>query len=375
MKRQHLIAIGILVVVAVWMVIPRGASSTSETPAEADTTIIAASAERVASARSDAMPNSIVVRAERVLASAYTEQVRVRGRTRAYRHVEVRTEQPGRVIGNPVPRGARVAEGDLLCELAVDSRAAELAQASSRREKAELEYEAALDLQARDLQSDVIVAQLKAALETAGAELSRAELALEKTRIVAPFDGVVESRDVEQGDLLNVGTVCASVLDDSPMLLVGLVPEQDVGRISVGNRVNAMLVDGERISGRVVFLSRAADAISRSYRIEVEVDAGQGTIRDGITAELFVASVEAAAHLVPSSALTLDDNGEIGVKVIDANNRVRFQPVEIIGDNTGQINPGVWVKGLQGAVTLVTVGQESVFSGQIVQADFSWDDR
>ena len=69
--------------------------------------------------------------------------------------------------------------------------------------------EAAVDLQARDLQSDVVVAQLKAALESAEVAVTRAQLAVDRTQVVAPFDGVVEQRSVEVGDLLNVGSVCA----------------------------------------------------------------------------------------------------------------------------------------------------------------------
>ena len=59
-----------------------------------------------------------------------------------------------------------------------------------------------MDLQARDLQSDVVVAQLKAALESAEAAATRAQLAVDRTQIIAPFDGVVEIRSVEVGDLL-----------------------------------------------------------------------------------------------------------------------------------------------------------------------------
>ena len=259
--------------------------------------------------------------------------------------------------------------GDVLCEIAVDTRQADLEEAIARREQTEFEYEAALDLQRRDLQSDVAVAQYRAALESAKAAVTRAELALEKIRIVAPFDGVVEARSVEIGDLLNVGTVCAAVLDDDPMLLVGLVPEQEVGRIEIGADVNAELVSGETITGKVIYLARSADPAARSYRIEVEVDANHPRIRSGITTEMQVNASRLSAHLIPSSALTLDDRGLLGVKTIDARDRVEFNAVEIVGDNTNLLNPGVWVTGLEGDVNLITVGQEIVFAGQTVTTE------
>ncbi len=364
MKKQQLVAALIFLAVAAWMLVPRDVASTNEEPETSQRTVVATFGDQPPSED----PNVISVRAARIAAQPYVEQIRVRGRTQAFRHVQVRAEQAGRIVAEPVARGARVSAGDVLCEISVDNRQTDLEEATSRREQARFEYEAALDLQRRDLQSDVAVAQYAAALASAEASVSRAELALEKINVIAPFDGVVDSRTVELGDLLNIGDVCASVLDDSPMLLVGLVPEQDVSRVETGAAVHAELVNGKQVEGHVTYVARAADAVSRSYRIEAEVDPGQDRIRDGITAELFVGASEIMAHLIPSSALTLDDNGEIGVKIIGADNRVQFRNVTLVGDNTNQLNPGVWVSGLSGTVTLVTVGQEIVFPGQVVEA-------
>ncbi len=369
MKKQQIVAGLLLIVLCAWLFLPRSAESGDEEEIAAGQRtappILALPADVPAGGAAD-VP---FVRAARISPRLYAATVRVRGRTEAFRHVEVRAEQAGRIVSDPVPRGARVRAGDTLCEIAVDNRQADLDEALSRREQAEFEYEAALDLQRRDLQSDVAVAQYKAALASARAAVARASIALEKIHITAPFDGIVESRTVEVGDLLNIGTVCASVLDDDPMLLIGLVPEQDIGRITLGAAVGAELVSGETITGRVIYLSRSADPSSRSYRIEIEVDPEQFAIRSGITAEMQVSADEISAHLIPSSALTLDDLGLLGVKIIDANQTVRFRTIEIVGDNTSLLEPGVWVSGLEGEVNLITIGQEIVFPGQVVTAD------
>ena len=368
MKKQQIVAISLLLALCAWLFIPRPVESVDE-----DEPVGGAAVAPVAALAGDApvadAADAAFVRAARISPQVYNSTVRVRGRTEAWRLVEVRAEQAGRIVSDPIARGARVKEGDVLCEIAVDTRRADLEEAVARRGQAEFEYEAAIDLQRRDLQSDVAVAQYRAALESAKAGVARAELALEKIRIVAPFDGIVETRAVEIGDLLNVGTVCASVLDDDPMLLVGLVPEQDVGRIEIGAEVSAELVSGETITGRVIHLARAADPSARSYRIEVEVDPGQLAVRSGITTEMRVRASRISAHLIPSSALTLDDTGLLGVKTIDQRDVVEFRNVEIVGDNTSLLNPGIWVTGLDGEVNLITVGQEIVFPGQTVTTE------
>lgn len=368
MNKQQIVAAVILVVVIAWMAIPRGSESTAEVPEETSTPVVAV-AENASAPEN---PDAVTVRARQIQPESYIERIRVRGRTQAQRHVQVRAEQAGRVVSDPVPRGARVEAGDLLCEIAVDGRDKALDEARARLEQAELEYRAALDLQNRNLQSEVQVAQLRTGVEAAEAAVTRAELALANTRMVAPFAGKVEQRTVEIGDLLNIGDICASVLDDDPMLLVGLVPEQNVDRVAVGAEVGAQLLSGRQLTGEVTFLASAADEVSRSYRVEVTVDQTEEPIREGITTEMLVNAAQIIAHRIPSSALTLDDSGEIGVKLIDSNNEVYFSNVEIVGDETDQMNPSVWVTGLQGTVTLVTVGQEVVFPGQVVQADFSW---
>lgn len=368
MKNQQVVAALILVAVVVWMVIPRADEGSQEAIITNDRAIVAIPQGQTMDQSGDVL----TVRAARISPQDYIKQIRVRGRTEASRHVEVRAEESGRIVSDPVDRGARVNTGDVLCEIAVDNRGAALLEAQSRRDQTEFEYKASQDLQQRGLASDVSVAQLKAARDAAAAAVIRAELALEKTKIRAPFAGVVENRTVEIGDLLNAGTVCASVLDDSPMLLVGLVPEQNINSISVGATVTAQLLDSGLITGTVSYLARAADPVSRSYRIEVEVDPRHTDIREGITTEMLVNASLVQAHLIPSSALTLDDNGFVGVKLIGGDNRVTFQNVEIIGDNTSQLNPGIWVSGLQGTVTLITVGQEIVFPGQQVESNFDW---
>ncbi len=367
-KNQQVVAAVILLAVAAWMFIPHSAETLKQENNAPVRVVVAIEEGQPISEN----PDVLTVRAATIRPQIYVKQIRVRGRTQAFRHVQVRMEQAGRIVSDPIARGARVKQGDLLCEIAVDNRDSDLLQARSRREQATFEYDAALDLQGRGLQSEVVVAQLKAALASSSAAVSRAELALKNIRLLAPFDGIVETRNVEIGDLLNIGDVCASVLDDKPMLLVGLVPEQDVSSVSVGARVSAKLLDSNMIAGIVTYLARAADAVSRSYRIEVEVDGKYTDIRAGTTVELMVDAMEISAHLIPSSALTLDDEGAIGVKLIGAGNRILHRNIEIVGDSGNQLDPGIWVTGLSGTVNLVTLGQEIVFPGQVVEGNFDW---
>lgn len=369
MKIKHVVAFALVAVVVVWMAWPRerGALVDGYELAQSDATISAVAGETAITSDSQAF----TVRVARVDAQKYVQRIRVRGQTKAFRLVDVRAEVSGRIVATPVARGARVNAGDLLCEIAIDSRAADLQEALSREEQARMEHQGALDLQVRGLQSRVGLAQLKAALDSSAAAVKRAELSLDRTRITAPFAGIMETRAVEVGDLMDMGGQCASLLDDTPMLLTGLVPEQEVGKLFLGAVVTATLLTGETVEGTVTYISRAADTSSRSYAIEVELAAGEESIRQGISAEIYIAANEAQAHLIPASALTMDDAGLVGVKTLDQNNVVHFAPVSIIGENN-TVDPGMWVTGLPISAVIVTHGQEIVFPGQSVTPDSSW---
>lgn len=371
MKARHLVAFGLLGLMIVWMLFPsqyEGPGDLYSTPAR-NTTIHALSADSDAPVEAD----SFAVRVARLEQQTFVETVRVRGRTQAFRHVTVRAEATGRVVGTPHPRGARVAEGDILCELAIDNREADLQEAISREEQARLEYEGELDLQRRGLQAQVMTAQRKSALDAASAAVARARLALERTRVRAPFDGIMESRSVDVGDYMDMGGQCATLLDDEPMLLTGTVPENQISKLTPSALVEARLTTGERVQGQVSYISRVADPASRSYRIEVELEPTAEPIRQGITAEIFVAAREIPAHLIPPSSLTLDDEGRPGVKIVDQENRVHFQTINIVGESTEIDRSGFWVTGLPHTVNVITLGQEIVFPGQTVRTDFSWN--
>ena len=366
MKKQHLVTIVLLVLVATWFLYPRPSAEIVDEVAETQIIVL----PEGATINNDSA--NFTVRVASLNAQTYTEQVLVRGRTQAFRSVDVRAEIVGKIVATPVARGQRVNRGDVLCEIAIDNRATDLQEARTRELQTKLEYEAAQDLLSRGLQSEVAIAKTKTALDSARATVNRAELAMSKTKIRAPFAGVMETRPVELGDLLQPGTVCATILDDNPMLLVGQVPEQDIGKLDIGSHVLASLHTGENVSGKITYISHAASDIGRGYRIEVEIEQSDQRILDGITAELLVQGARISAHLIPPSSLTLDDNGNIGVKILLNNNLVDFVNVEIVGEETRRLNSGVWVTGLPVRVNLITHGQEIVFSGQTVRGNFDW---
>ena len=72
----------------------------------------------------------------------------------------------------------------------------------------------------------------------------------------------------------------------------------------------------------------------------------------------------APIQILPQSALTLDDHGVLGIRTVEDGNKVAFHALTILKDT----REGVWAVGLPMTIQLITVGQEFVQAGQIVDA-------
>ncbi|MDP2124749.1 MAG: efflux RND transporter periplasmic adaptor subunit [Parvibaculum sp.] len=352
LHRSHLIAIGIGVAIGLWFVSGVFGGSNGDN-------------NEMTAAERDAA-NAVVPQVRVVTSTAVARQgmVAVRGRTAAKRAVEVRAETQGTVSELPVEKGAPVKAGEVLCGINLDARDAQLAEAKALARQRQLEYDASRQLAEKGYRAPTAAAASRAAHDAAQARLKQMEIAVSQTRLVAPFDGIFDDRRVEVGDYLRVGDVCGLVVELDPLLVIGQVSEDRVSALRIGLPGRARLITGETAEGIVSFVAKTADPATRTFRVELEVPNPEFTMRAGITAEIIVPGDAIQAHRIPSSVIALDDKGVIGVRTVDEDSRVRFNPVQLVDDTP----EGLWVAGLPHTVTLITVGQDYVIEGQKVEA-------
>lgn len=302
----------------------------------------------------------------RTIASA----VILRGQTEADRQVDVRAETSARVISEPLSRGSTVKAGDVLCRLDLGTRQATLDEAKARLNEASININAATKLAKGGFASEARVASAQAGIQSAEAAVALATREIERLTITAPFDGLLESDTAELGSLMQPGALCATVIRLDPIRVVGFVPETEIGRIDLGAPAGARLTTGQEVSGTVSFLSRSADPETRTFRVEIHVPNPDLNIRDGQTAEIVIGAEGTKAHLVPQSALTLNDDGTLGVRTVDNAGIVDFAAVEIMRDT----KDGVWLSGLPEAADIITVGQDFVVRGVRVAPVFDQEE-
>ncbi len=292
----------------------------------------------------------------------HVDYLRISGRTEAVISVEIRAETEARVTEIGATKGQTVKKGDVIAKLSVDDRQARVAKARALVAQRELENSASKSLAEKDYRSKTGVAQSLALLEEARADLSIAQTELNNTEIRAPFDGIVENRPADIGDLLSIGDPVATMIQADPMLVVAHVPEHSIGAIDLGQLANVTLYDGTQHDGIVRYTARVSDNNTRTFRVEVEIDNADLRIPDGMTAELQIPVGTKRAHQVLPSVLTLNDEGQLGVRTVVDDTKVAFLPVDLQGGSRER----VWIGGLPQEIELIVVGHDWVKEGAIV---------
>ncbi|OAN81171.1 efflux transporter periplasmic adaptor subunit [Jannaschia sp. EhC01] len=250
---------------------------------------------------------------------------------------------------------SRLAESGFGSETSAASAAAGVAGAQAGVESAMASVQGA---QAGVQAAEAGVQSALAGVRAAEAAVTRAQEAITQLTIHAPFSGLLETDTAELGSLMQPGTICATIIQLDPIKLVGFVPEAQVDRIRVGATAGAQLASGQQVQGEVTFLSRSADDRTRTFRVEITVPNSDLAIRDGQTADILVQTEGTAAHLLPASSLTLNDEGLLGVRIV-VDGIVQFLEVQMIRDTPR----GVLLAGLPETADVIVVGQEFVTAG------------
>ncbi|MEM7442685.1 MAG: efflux RND transporter periplasmic adaptor subunit [Pseudomonadota bacterium] len=304
------------------------------------------------------------VRIMESVAEAMTNSITLQGRTVADREVSLSAETDGPVLEAHVERGSHVSAGDLLARLAPEDRQARRAEAEALYRQREIEFIAAERLNQQGHASDTSLAQARAGLDSAMALVELSQVDLDRLDIVAPFDGIIEDRYVEVGTYVRAGDQIATILDLDPIRVAGEVSERHLGQIGLGTVAEVGLIDGRVVPGAVSFISAAASEATRTFRLEVEIPNPDGTIIQGLTAELTVPTQQVIAHRLSASVLNLADDGQVGVMAVNEDNVTEFLPIRIVGATADEI----WVSGLPDTVSIVVVGQGFVQPGIEVEA-------
>jgi multidrug efflux system membrane fusion protein len=295
------------------------------------------------------------------IAQEKTTYLTVQGVLEAKRKALLKAETSGMITEIKNDKGRFLKKNEEIITIAVESKLAERRQAEALVDQRKLEYNNAQQLQSHAFRSKTAVADSKSKLEAAEAALEIVLQNIKDTVIRAPFDGMVDNRMVAVGDYVDKGNAIVSFVDDSLLLATANIPEAYVNRVHPEEEI-VVMVDGQPVKGKITFISKIADPQTRTYRVDADLRDAPGGLRHGHTAKLQLSLGRSRVHVVAPSALTLNDQGEVGVKIVDTTQKARFHGIDILHYS----DAGVRLAGLPDKASIIVRGQDFVNDGDTV---------
>lgn len=237
---------------------------------------------------------------------AMADEVQAVGTLRANESVVVRPEIAGRIVSIGFSDGDRVAKGALLVSLDASVLAAQAEQARAELGLAQTSFERTRDLAGRQFVSGSALDQAAATLKVQQARLALAEAQLAKTRIRAPFGGVLGLRNVSVGEVVKDGAELVMLEDVSRMKVDLRLPERFLGQLrpgqSIGIEVDAF--PGKSFLATLDALDAQVDADGRAVLARGLLANPDGALRSGMFAKArIVLREKPQATVVPEEAI------------------------------------------------------------------------
>ena len=311
-------------------------------------------------------PGGVPVEIARAELSPMAETVRAVGSLRSDESVIIRPEIAGRIAATPFAEGHVIDKGATLFQIDDEMARAELAEAEVAAKLSRQN-----DIRARELLAkgagtararDEATARME--MDRARAELARARLS--KTKIVAPFAGIVGLRKVSIGDYVAPGQDLVNLESIDTIKLDFRIPERHLGALAVGQKVAAEIdaFPARTFEGQVFAVDPQIDAAGRSIAIRATLPNPARALRPGLFARVTLTVQERAqAVTLPEQAIMPRGESFSVFKVMDG--KAALSPVEVGRRAAGRVEI---VKGVAAGDDVIVAGQIKVQDGAPVRA-------
>ncbi|WP_265947962.1 efflux RND transporter periplasmic adaptor subunit [Dechloromonas sp. A34] len=249
---------------------------------------------------------AMAVEVARVKASDFSDDAAAVGTLKSNESVVLRPEVAGRVSAIGFRDGAVVGKGDLLLALDAAIQEAELQQAKANLSLARSNHQRNVELLGRKFLSQQAVDSSAATLRVQEAAVQLAEAKFAKTRVKAPFKGVVGLRNVSIGDYVKEGQDLINIEDIATLRADFKLPETYLGRLNKGLiiEVTSDALPGERFKAALDAVDPQVDPVGRSISARARLDNAAGKLRPGMFVRVRLLFGERkAVLLVPEQAI------------------------------------------------------------------------
>lgn len=290
------------------------------------------------------------------------DQFRALGSLASQDQIEVVSELNATVVDLPFDEGQAVPAGALIARLDDREYRAASEHASAARDQAKSNYERAKTLKAQDAIPQQSLDDATTALKIAEADAALAHARYDKTRIRAPFAGVISRRHVSRGAYLQSGTVITELARVDEMKVGFSTPERYLPLLKVGVPVDVATpaFPNAHFPGRISVVDPVIDPQTRTVQVIARIPNPARRLRPGMSANVSVTfSERPGALVVPDEAVFAQGNQSF-VFVVGDSNKVSLAPVALGTRDSSRVEI---LHGLSAGQKIVRAGHQKLFPG------------
>jgi membrane fusion protein, multidrug efflux system len=288
------------------------------------------------------------------------------GTIEAEKEITVVSEIDATVLSVPFKEGQKVVKGSLIAQLDTLQLAAELRRAAALRDQSRGNYERIKSVVEQAAGSQQDLDDAAAALKVAEANLQLAKARYAKTRIVAPFSGIIGAREISLGEFIRTGQAITNLAQINELRVKFSAPERYLGKLKDQAQVDVSTTayPGYKLIGRIEVIEPVIDSDTRSARVIAIVSNPDEKFRPGMSANITaILSKRPNALTVPNEAVFFNGDQSFVYRV------KKDSTVSKVSLTLGARLPDVVevLQGLNDGDTIVRAGYQKLYDGARIQ--------
>jgi len=276
--------------------------------------------------------------------------------------VTIVSEIDATVMSLPFKEGQHINAGELVARLDDSQLAAEVARTEALRDKSKISYERTKTVVTQNAGTPQDLDNAAADLKVAEANLAFAKARFAKTRIVAPFDGIIGVRQVSVGTFLRTGQKIAEIANLDNIRVGFSVPEGYLTRLERGSEVTVFTPahEDQKVKGKIFAIEPVVDPDTRSGQVIARVPNPGENFLPGMSANISVTLTERInAITIPNEAVFASGDQSF-VFVVKQDSSVTQVPIALGTQRSDVVEV---LKGLDPGALVVRAGHQKLYEG------------
>lgn len=298
--------------------------------------------------------------------TVFSHYLEVQGNVQTKENLIIYPQFSGILISLNVTAGQRVSKGQVLGTIDDGGLSQQLAQVQSQLALAKTTFERQKRLWDQKIGSEIQYLQAQTNMISQQKAVSQINAQLAKTRVIAPFSGVIDETLIEKGQVVGPGQGLMRIVNLNNMYVSTSVPETYIGKLNTGTNVDVYLTSlNKTYTGRIRQVANNINPNNRTFSIEVSVPNKENLLRPNQVAKLKIVDYTSKnAVVVPTNVVQEDGEKNNFVYIVTnatANTGIAKKVIVTVGQSSN--NATEILSGLSANDIVVTEGVNTISDG------------